>query len=122
MLPPVESSTWHLRYDEDDPIREVKKQVIANARLACRRLHNIASRYFLQVIGVRLDNWSSLERIQAISRNPSVAGGVLGVEVNLSYRPGHVANDMDIFSLLRAVHKKPFPAYRAKVQGSVDSG
>ncbi|KAK3314544.1 hypothetical protein B0H66DRAFT_627109 [Apodospora peruviana] len=84
-------SIYLKRYD--DPIRH---QTIENARLVCRLFCEIASRHLFPVVQVHL-NQPSLDRLDAISRNPHIAVGIQGVELILDYCPKELAQDLGRF-------------------------
>ena len=70
---------------QDDTNRAANKKAIANSRMACRDLHDAATRYFHPVVDVRLDRWS-LEKLEAIFSGVAVCGQAVAVQVDLSYR------------------------------------
>lgn len=80
----------------DDPNRLANKRAVASSRLACHRLFEVASLYFLPVLDIRLDR-PSIEKIKAVSSSRSVASGVLGMEVDLSYRPVGISYNADAY-------------------------
>ena len=83
-------------WNEPYPDLEAKRAAIYSARLACRRLHDIASPLLLPTVRVKLEQ-ASLDRLDEISRIPHVAAGVRGFEVILAYRPEEFAGDFGRF-------------------------
>ncbi|MBE3041266.1 hypothetical protein IMZ48_01500 [Candidatus Bathyarchaeota archaeon] len=69
---------------------------LQNSRLACKALRVIASPYLLPVITIHLDQFS-LDKLDSLSRNPLIAKGVHGLEVNIAYRAQKLATDMKSF-------------------------
>ena len=63
---------------------DVKQHAVCSSRLACRRLHQIASPLLLPTVRVKLEQ-GSLNRLDEISRIPEIASGVRGLEVHLAY-------------------------------------
>lgn len=60
---------------------------ISNLRLTCRRFANVAAEFLLPQVHVTLDQ-ASLDRVDEISRHPTISRGVRIACVNLDYRPG----------------------------------
>ena len=82
----------------DKPTRLTNRKAITNARMTCRFLYSFTTSYVQPtIVEVGLD-MESLEKLDAISRIPSIANGLLGIQVNLSYRPELIAGSMALFS------------------------
>lgn len=82
----------HFGPHEDEPaIRNIYR-----LRLVCKKLCDSASRVFMPVLRIHL-NEASLARAEEIVRHPQVVQGVQSIEVVLDYRPDNVANDFATF-------------------------
>ena len=77
-----------------------KRQAVYNSRLVCRRFRDLATPLLLPTVRVKLEQ-GSLDRLDAISKNPAVAASVRGIEVVLASRLQRPATDMAAFVVRR---------------------
>ncbi|KAK0755002.1 hypothetical protein B0T18DRAFT_400471 [Schizothecium vesticola] len=80
----------------DEETRDAGDDALAalqNARLVCRRFHDLASPLLVPVLRASIDS-ESLRRIDGLTRNPHVASGVRLVQLLLGYRPRDVAQSI----------------------------
>ena len=80
----------------DEETRDTGDDALAalqNARLVCRRFHDLASPLLVPVLRASIDS-ESLRRIDGLTRNPHVASGVRIVQLLLGYRPRDVAQSL----------------------------
>ncbi|KAM0276459.1 hypothetical protein ACHAQH_006724 [Verticillium albo-atrum] len=79
---------------------------IQNLRLVCRRFNRIASPTLFPVVFLDITK-ESLDRLDAISRNPAIADGVRGVQLSLRYYLPELANSFEVFKkrCIRALDK-----------------
>lgn len=69
-------------------------------RLACRALNVAASPLLMPLVDVDISQ-ESLDRLDAISRNPLLARGVRALHVNLAFCPADLADSMASFRQVR---------------------
>lgn len=84
-----ELTRW--RYPDDQRASDLPS--LQNVRLTCRPFNELVSPLLCSVVKVNLDS-SSLSRTDNLSRNPLIAKGIRGLEVNLRYRPSSFAADL----------------------------
>ena len=66
---------------------------LQNSRLVCKRLNALVTPLLCPVLRVTLDK-DSLHRLDHLTRNPLIADGVRGLDVNLRYRPALFAQGL----------------------------
>ncbi|KAM0429646.1 hypothetical protein ACHAPT_006251 [Fusarium lateritium] len=71
-----------------------------NARQVCRLFNTTASLFFCPFLNLKLDQ-ESLDRAEILLANPSIARGVVGIQVSLEYRPVELAEDLALFAKAR---------------------
>jgi hypothetical protein len=77
----------HYSYSPDCPnYTQERRESVRGVRLACRLFCHLATPLLYPVLKVSLSQ-SSLDLIDAFSRNPAMAGGIRGVMAMLDYRP-----------------------------------
>ncbi|KAM0323759.1 hypothetical protein ACHAQA_008696 [Verticillium albo-atrum] len=81
---------------EDSLVRGQGLHSIQNLRLVCHRFNFIASPILFPVIFVDLSQ-TSVDRFDAISRNPAIADGVRGIQLRLQYNIPDLAADLALF-------------------------
>ncbi|KAM0335671.1 hypothetical protein ACHAQA_000720 [Verticillium albo-atrum] len=84
------------QFVNDRLAKGVGLEAIQNLRLVCSRFNHIASPLLFPVISVGI-NQESLDRLDAISRNPVFADSLRGVQVNLRYYVPELAFSLPLF-------------------------
>ncbi|MBE3048970.1 hypothetical protein IMZ48_42025, partial [Candidatus Bathyarchaeota archaeon] len=106
---PVNSNGKLLGNSNGVPVRAPRDPgnaiAIANARLSCSELRDAADEFLVANLVVSLDQ-ASLNRIDEISRHPTISRGVHSVIVTLDYRPKELAESLDLFVEFRARQMK----------------
>jgi hypothetical protein len=72
------------------------RKTVRVLRLVCRRFCQLASPLLFPTVTVGLDQ-ESLDRVDAISRNPLIAGGIRRIRALLNYCPKELAEDLAQF-------------------------
>lgn len=85
------------QFDETDPGYSVCTDTVRTARLVCRLFNELASRFLLPKLKLRLDQ-ASLDFAATVARNSLVACGVHHIEIELSYRPKDMADNIKSFA------------------------
>jgi hypothetical protein len=81
-----EKSSEQWRYPRLSVRVDVDLGTLQRSRLVCQRSNAVICPIFCPVVRVALDS-DSLQRLEQLLRNPIIARGIRGVDINLRYRP-----------------------------------
>ena len=94
---------------------------IANARLTCSVLRDVADEFLLGNVVVSLDE-ESLDMMDEISRHPTIGRGVRSVIVTLDYRPAELVESLRMFIVCRVCEMRSILSYRTQDSESALEG